>query len=59
MAMPAVVELPRVLNATGVLDDIVALPPPQNSQWGLASRRDVTLCVRCLNETIVLTSTNS
>ena len=41
MAMPAVVELPRVLNATGVLDDITALPPPQNSQWGLAPRRTV------------------
>jgi len=32
MAMPAVVELPRVLNATGVLDDFIALPPPQNPQ---------------------------
>jgi len=30
MAIPAVVELPRVRNATGVPHDIIALPPPQN-----------------------------
>jgi len=30
MAVPGVVELPLPLNANGVLDDIIALPPPQN-----------------------------
>jgi hypothetical protein len=51
MAMLAVVELLHVLNANGVFDDIIALPPPQNPHK--------TRCVSdTLNGTIVLTSAN-
>jgi hypothetical protein len=52
----AVVGLPRVLSATGILEDLIAPPPPKIS-IRLGSKQKSTPCVfDDLNGAIVLTS---